>query len=316
MRNFLVFLTIFLVFAPVLIPGDEAGGFSASTDLEIQLSTVPEAKIRINQSFTFPFLQGSSPLTEDNNIEFTISADISPVSLAGIGEITLTPAAFFQIAGGGQAGSGWNMALGNGIGLRGPGAVDQGLRKAKIDGNPFDGLIWQAWGAGILQFDLGAVFPGPWNHVVFQTRQEFRYSAYTRAGPNDYWIFEGDDGENRNGWKYRPSYTLGYMMPQSPVLNFVGFMAEMEKPLYNGIEGAENWGEGLEKWVFSGLFNFSINPRFDTLLAIQMRTRRNHGLADFNNKDIYYQDLPLQNEGGQRQILFHRAALIMNFKIR
>ena len=306
-----VILVVFLVFLPVLAQAEE----NTFTNLELQISTLPEAKLSITQGFIFPLLRGSGPLTAGNNLSAVLKAEVSPVSVNGIAELNLTPVAFFVFSGGGRAGSGWNMPLGYGIGINKPeneNAVRP--RAAKIDGSAFDGLLWSAWGAGTLQFDLAAIFPGDWNHVLFQTRQEFRYSAYTRAGFADPWIFENDDAENKNGWTYNAGFILGYQMPRSPVLNTVAFMAELKKPLYKSA-GGDFWGENLGQWIFSGLFNFSITPKFSTALAIQMRSRRNHGISDFNDNDYFYQDFELKSEYGKRRLLFYRTALILSYKL-
>jgi hypothetical protein len=101
----------------------------------------------------------------------------------------------------------------------------------------------------------------------------------------------------------------------SPVLNTVAFMSEFEKPFYN-TPGGEYWGESLGKWTFSGLFNFSITPQFSTALVIQMQTRRNHGSSNFNNKEEYYRDFEIKDDGGQMRLLFYRAALLFSYKIR
>jgi hypothetical protein len=316
MRLFKLFAAFLLLSAVSAWAQDENGGIKTSTDMQVQISSLPEAKLSFSQSFVFPFLQGSSPLTSDNNIATVFSAEVSPVSLNGKAEIIWTPAAFFLLSGGGMAGSGWNMALGNGIGINRP--VNEGdplPRKAIIDGTAFDGLLWRAWGAGTLQFDLAAVIPGDWNHILFQSRQELRYAAYSRAEPGDSWVYEADFGENQNGLVYYASYVLGYQMPLSPVLDTVAFMAEIDKPLYN-TPGGEYWGENLGKWTFSGLFNFSINPRFSTALVIQMQTRKNYGSSNFNNKEYYYRDFEIKDDGGQRRLLFYRAALLFNYKIR
>ena len=302
---------IFLSVIPSPLKAED--GITASTNLELQVSTAIEAKLKLNQSFTFPFLRGISPLTQGNNLAAVLSAELTPVTVSGIGELNWTPIAFFVLSGGGKAGSGWNIPIANGIGLNRP--IGEGSpREAEIDGSAFDGLVWSAWGAGTLQFDLGAVIPGDWTHVLFQTRQEFRYSAYSRAGSKDAWIFENDFGENLNGWIYYASYLLGYSIPLSPVLDTIAFMAELEKPLYR-TTGGDFWGESLGYWIFSTIFNFSITPRFSTALAIQMHTRRNHGISNFYNYDYFYQDFKLLDEGGQRRFLFYRAALIFNYKI-
>ena len=311
-----VVLLVLLALTPALLSAQEDEGVTASTDLILSLSTVPEAKLGLSQSFTFPFLRGSSPLTSDNNINTVITAEVSPLTLDGIGEVNWTPAAFFVLSGGAMAGSGWSTSLGDGIGLNKPIDVSAGKpRKASIEGKAFGGLVWAGWGAGTLQFDLGAVIPGDWTHVLFQIHQEFRYSAYTGAGSGEPWVFENDEAENQNGWKYRAAYVLGYSLPRSPVFDMIAFAAELEKPLYR-TPGGDFWGESLGHWEFSALFNFSINPRFSTALAIQLQTHRNHGTSNFGNRDYYYQDFELLDEGGQRRILFHRVALIFNYKIR
>ena len=320
-----VFFAFLLTLIPFAVQAEDAqadeGGIKTSTDLQFQISTLPEIKIHLSQSLVFPFLQGTGPLTKDNNLTTVFAAEVSPVSLNGMAEIIWTPAAFFLLSGGYLAGSGWNMSLGNGIGINTPQkekgsfpGMAETPRKAKIEGEAFDGLIWRTWGAATVQFDLGAVIPGDWTHVLFQSRQEFRYAAYTQASGCQSWVFENDDGENMNGWRYYASYVLGYHMPQSPVLDTIAVMAELNKSLYN-LEGGDYWGDGLGEWMFSGLMNFSINSRFNTAFAAQFRTRRNHGISDFNNKDYFYRDFELFSREGQRRILFYRAAVILNFKL-
>jgi len=309
-----VVLLLFFIFAPVLTQAGEGDdSFKSSTELQLQLSSIPEGKARLIQSFVFPFLQGSNPLTEGNNIAVVVSADVTPVSVFGTAEITQTPAAFILVSGGGKAGSGWDMPLGKGLGINAP--EDENAprpRKSKVYGNAFDGLIWGFWGAATWQFDLGAVIPGDWTHVLLQTRQEFRYTAYTRAGSGESWVYENDEGENQNGWIYYASYVLGYKMPRFPAPATAAFMAELEKPLYN-TPGGDYWGENLGRWIFSGLLDFTITPRLSTVLAIQMQTRRNYS---FDNDNYYYRDLELRDEGGQRRLRFYRVAAIITYKIK
>jgi len=315
-RRFLTTLSlIFFMFTPFFL-----AAYDRSLDLQLQISSLPEAKLRISRSYIFPFLTGSGPLTRDNNLAAVLGAELSPVSLNQTAELIWTPAAFFLLSGGGLIGSGWNMPLGNGIGLNVP--EDENAtrtvdtpRKSRIDGQAFDGFMWNAWGAGTFQFDLGAVIPGDWTHVLFQTRQELRYAAYSRAEQSEFWVFEGDYAENQNGWNYYASYVLGYSMPLAPVLDTVALMAEVDKSLYNS-PGGDIWGEGLGRWIFSGIANFTLHPRVSTALIIQMQTRRNFGTKNRYDYDHYYRDLILENDDGKRHIHFYRAALILSYKIQ
>ncbi|MDR0474794.1 MAG: hypothetical protein LBH43_14115 [Treponema sp.] len=301
---------------------DENNGIAASTTLEAQISSNIELKVILTQSLVFPFLRGSGPLTEGNTLKTAISADFTPISFNGALALTLTPVAFLEVTGGAKAGSGWNINLFGGdiygIGINAPGEVDieSGFLKSKITGKAFEGLLWSAWGGGAFQFDLAAVYPGDWNHVLFRTYHEAKYAAYTRAEHGESWFFESDYGENRNGWVYNASYVLGYQMPLSPVLNLAGFMAEMRKNLYDSPNG-DFWGDSLGYWILSGLFNFTITPAFSATLAVQMHTRRNHGRTDLENEDLlFYQDLPLNKNHGERRLVFYRAALLLDYKLR
>jgi hypothetical protein len=208
------------------------------------------------------------------------------------------------------------MFLGNGIGINRPENENDPLpRKSKIDGSAFDGLLWAAWGAGTLQFDLAALIPGDWTHVLFQTRQEFRYAAYTRAESGQPWVFESDWGENQNGWNYYARYLLGYQMPQSPVLDMIAVVTELEKSLYN-TPGGDYWGENLGRWIFTGLISFTLHHKLSMTVAVQIQTWRNHGISNFRSKEYYYRDFEIKNDEGQRRVLFYRAALVFKYKIR
>ena len=79
-------------------------GMTASSELVLQVSSLPEAKLGFTERFKFPFKQGLSPLKEDNNITLALTAEISPISLNGVFDAVWTPIAFFQLAGGGSIG--------------------------------------------------------------------------------------------------------------------------------------------------------------------------------------------------------------------
>jgi hypothetical protein len=290
-----------------------------ATNLTLQGSIRPEAKIGITQNFIFPLFQGEGPLTKDNNLNLALTAEVTPVSVNGITEAVFTPIAFLQAVAGVRIGSGWNIEIfGNdsyGIGVNRPGADG----KPEISGSPFDGLIWNAYGGVVFQFDLAALLPGTWNHVVFRTYHEGRYKGYTAASSADSWYFESDDGQNRNGFNYYGNYLLGYQMPGTAgtfFLNTVGIMAEMELYRYD-TPGREGWGDDLGRWTFGPLFNFTITQNFSAALVVQFRTRRNYtqGREDDLANTVFYQDRTLNNSD-PRYLTFYRAAAVLTYKLR
>jgi hypothetical protein len=297
-------------------PGKEEASVTRRTILQFQISSLPEAKFRGTESFTFPLFRGPGPLTEGNNLRTDLSGELTPISLNGIAEAVWTPIAFFQLTGGARIGTGWNMALGKGIGVSRPlGDISAPKpRKRELDGDPLGGLTWNLYGGGALQFDLGALIPGDWHHVVFRSYHEGRYRSFTGAEAGEPWIFENDDGENLNGWTYYGSFILGYQMPGSPFLKGLALMAEVDKSFYHS-PGGGGWGEDRGRWIFSTLLSAAITPRMDLSLAIQMRTRRNYGDGDLNNRDDHYFRDHTIVDGAPHRLVFYRAAVILSYTL-
>ncbi|MDR1239309.1 MAG: hypothetical protein LBK27_04275 [Treponema sp.] len=301
-------------------PGTEtasAGGVVSKRELTLSLSSLPEARLAFNQNFTFPFLQGEHFLTRDNNIRTRLGAELTPVSLNGLADAYWTPAAFFQIRAGTRLGSGWNISLFGapvyGIGINRPENAAGPLLTAERTGDPFDGLYWKLHGGGTLQFDFAALFPGDWHHVVFQSYHEINYRGYTAAGPGEAWVFENDDAENLNGFNYYGNFLLGYQMPI--FLNTTGILVEMDKYLYD-TPNRNLWGDEKVRWIFSGLFNFTITKRFSAALLVQFRTRRNYEDGDRKNTAHYfYQSRRLDGENPLR-LEFYRVAAAMTFVLK
>ena len=284
---------------------DSAGEnkIESSSELVLQISTQPEVKLGFTQKFRFPFLQGESPFTKGNNINLDLSAEVSPVSLNGIVTAVWTPIAFFEFTAGGRIGTGWNVELFGsevkGIGLN----TDAGH-----DGSAFDGMLWQARTGGAFQFDLAALFPGDWNHVVARSYHEINYSGYTRAKSGESWYYEDDDGENCNGFNYYGNFLIGYQMPI--FLNMAALLAEAGLYLYD-TPNRSQWGDDKIGWTFSGILNFAIVKQFDVTVITQFKTVRNY--TDKNWEKLYYRNRTLDTSNPMR-LEFYRVAAVLTFK--
>jgi hypothetical protein len=303
----IVFLFV-LAFIVMPLIAQEGTDISSSRELLLQISSLPEAKLGFTQHFKFPFLQGESPLTEDNNIDLALTAEISPISLNGIVEAVWTPIAFFQLAAGSRIGSGWNIELFGseiyGIGINQSGNNDN----TEINGSAFDGLLWKAQLGGAIQFDLAAIFPGDWNHVVMRSYHEINYKGYTRAKVNEAWYFEADDGENCNGFNYYGNFLIGYQMPV--FLNLIAILTEMDLYLYD-TPGRESWGDNLIRLTFSAILGFEITERFSIALLTQFRTRRN--FLESHWEDLYYRNRTVDTSNPQ-YLEFYRVAAALIYK--
>ena len=293
---------IFLFLLAAILPlyaesSTESNGTAYQTSLNYVLATTLETKATLIETITMPFLAGSNPLTAGNNLQFKFAGELSPVSLNGTIDTLWTPIAFLQFSTGAAIGSGWNIPIANGLTYNVPSG-----NEGNLDDASFDGLVWSAKCGGTFQFDLAAILPGAWHHVVFQTYHEAKYRALTSAADNESWLYEADEGENRNGWNYYGSYFLGYQMPI--ILNMAGLLVETEKFLYN-TDDSDSWGENYLRWKIGPVFNFAVTERLSLALILQMHTVRNYTNS---TKDYFYQYRIIDTTDPLR-FEFYRAAL-------
>jgi hypothetical protein len=314
-RKHILFCVLPFAFAVFPLYGES--GIESKTSAELQISTLPEAKVILSQVFTVPFLQGDNALVKNNNIKFGIKYEVTPISMGLWGETVFTPIAFLEFAARGMAGSGWNINLFGGE-IRGMGLnVPDEDGKTSVDGSAFDGTFLVAQFGAAFQFDMAAVVPGDWNHVLFRTDHEMRTRMYSRAGKGDSWFYESDHGENQNGWTYYGRYLIAYQMPI--LLNTVALQAETEQYLY-GTPNGDQWGESLGRWDFGLIMNFQFTEKFRTMLVTQLRLYREYENFTYGNKDEgdadynrYYRTR-IATDG--RTLSFYRVAAILNYRLR
>jgi hypothetical protein len=285
-----------------------AEGVTTGLKLDCTATTIPEIKTTLTGEAKIPFLKGSGALTADNNVKVRLSADLSPASVGASFETVWTPIAFAEIVAGASAGSGWNIpAIGaNGLRMN----ERDGLHDNKLTGGALDGMVWSVRGGAALQGDFAAIRSGAWNHIVFRTYHAFQYRALTTAGPDDSWLYQGDFGENRNGWNYYGNYLVAYRMPIK--LNLIGFLAEEDQYLYD-VSGGDFWGDDVSRWTFSIIGNYLFTDRLSLTLMGQMRTMRNF-VGDTGDYG-FYQDRELDTDN-ERHLEFYRVVASLSYKLK
>lgn len=315
MKRITIILSLLLVVQLFAVPllsaqdaDDEENVTSSTSVIELQISSLPEAKLLFNQKFKFPFLAGSGALTKGNNIAITLTGEVTPITLGLIAEVVWTPIAFLQAVIGGRAGTGWKVNLFGGE-LYGIGFNrEDGGGLSEWYGNGFKELQWEAYAGGVFQFDFAAIFPGDWHHVVLRTYHEVGYRGNSAGGPGDSWYFENDDGENMNGFDYYGNFLVGYQMPI--FWDTVGILTEMELYLYD-TPNREDWGDNLIRWKFALVNHFSIGKKFGIAVLVQFRTVRNYNEANW--KELYYQNRTLDTSN-KLSFKFYRVAGLFSYK--
>ncbi len=277
-----------------------------ATNISMAIAFPLEAVISVTESFKIPVMQFDNPVTKNNNITFKLGAALSPITMEGSFNIAWTPIAFLELYTGASIGSGWSIKDKYGLALN----TDAG-KKAVAEPLNFTRAFYSVNFGGALQFDLGAVVPHKWAHLMFRIDQYGLYKGITHTDKYTSWIWQSDAGENRNGLRYKASYVLGYQMPT--YLNFIGMQVETEKTFFavqNNLDKS-TWGEDRFKVTFGPLLNFEITKQMTLLLMAQWQTRHPYLSA---SDEIYYQK-HLIDTSEPETIIFKRVALVFNYTI-
>lgn len=174
-----------------------------------------KAVVEFDAAYTFPFLRGNNEFTADNHVTFNAGLEVTPVSVAPVASITVSPIAFLELAIGGIVGTGWNIS-----------AWFQGMAKYEAakpeykDMMPFAHWYVYGWAKATLMFDLAALWEGDWHHVVATATYTTGYQNMTGTDA-DIWLWQADEGL-ASGWIYEQEYFIGYQMPLKLSLIGVG----------------------------------------------------------------------------------------------
>lgn len=261
--------------------------------LALTIATTSEIQLRYARS---------ADLSE--NLDGELWASITPVS-SKIGlKANWLPFPFLVLSAEATAGTGWNIPIADGLKINEPTAAPGARNLVPAD---FGGVVWSVEAGGTFQFDLAALIPGDWNHVVFLTYHGAQYRAFTGAGAEESWLFEADAGENRNGWSYSGNAFIGYQMPLW--LNVVGFLAEMSVDI-DSVAGREAWGGHVPRWTLGALCNINLGQRLAMTLLAQMQTELR--FTEETKDYAFYQDRVIATE--TPSWAWYRAAMILSYR--
>lgn len=283
---------------------------SYTTTINAIVTWPAQALVGVTQSFKVPFMQFDNPLTKDNNINFKIGAEITPITTEGKFNITWTPIAFMELYTEATVGSGWNIHL-KPKDIIGIGINEKNAGKTHKKPLILTNAVYSFSLGGALQFDLGAVIPHDWSHVVFRMDQYALYHGMSGVSPETSWIYKDDSGQNRNGWKYQASYLIGYKLPI--FLDLIALKIDTEKKLYASPSGLDRktWGEDLIYTTFGPIINFNIKKDYNIMLLVQWQTKP---LYKGSSDDDFYQTKVLDT-AKKTQVKYYQVGLIFYMNI-
>ena len=243
-----------------------------------------EAKAVVSYSLKYPFLTGDGALFKTNSVEYKFSGEISPVSVNALASVTLTPIALLKLSAGAGAGTGWYAGF-NGLGRNLPGhTYDAPLKE------PVSGIVYRMWMSATIQFDVGAVVPGKWNHIVVAAVPKLEYKGFTVVDNSTAWQWEADDGENFNGFKFYGTYVLGYQLPFA--VNTVAFLLDTEQYVGHTASlstmASGGWGSDFIKMNFGPLVSITLSNNSDLTVLFQLKNGRRYTDATIENRYFEY----------------------------
>ena len=247
-----------------------------------------------------------------NNIAFKLGAAVTPVTLEGKFDIVWTPIAFLEVYGGASIGSGWSIKLLgrniHGLALN----LNNGGETLKKPVN-FTKAFYTANFGTALQFDLGAIIPTDWTHVIFRTDQYFLYRGVTGVGASDSWVIMDDYGENRNGFSYYGTYLIGYQLPLP--MNMIAFRLETKKTFFStsGTLDKSVWGEDRFDVVFGPIISFKPIDQLSILLIVQFENI--HTYTNGTKDDTKFYQTRIIDKSKGDTIRFKRIGVIVDFTL-
>ena len=226
-----------------------------------------ELRSTFNYSYKIPVPFGTNPLVSGNNLKLNGSVELTPVSIALEPSVEFTPIAFLVFSSGIKLGTGWDF-----IGINGfANYVDSAAEYEPV--TPFADWYFRFWMQGLFQFDLAAVLPGDWNHVVTQITYQTTYTANSSVNAGDVWCWQGSNNLV-NGWGLYSSAVLGYQMPlllqmAAVMFEFDGYYSyDVVKPAY------QDFGINFITAQISPLVVFKFNDHHSLTFMVNFSTRR------------------------------------------
>jgi hypothetical protein len=265
-----------------------------------------EARAVFGYETQLPFMEGTSPLTKDNNVKFRFTGEISPVTIAASAETVATPIAFLSFFASATVGSGWAIGDISGLSFNTP---DKTFEPA-----PLEGAVITAHMGGTFQFDFGVLVPGDWTHVVVVYRPSLQYEMFTAASGDEAWLWQADAGENYNGWNWKQLGVLGYQLPAVEHVDTTGVLIETEQRVTKqdvSTMDSGGWGSDFMTVYVSPFVALKLNANNALTVQAQLARGRDYtdktiGNAHFSNRKV--------DTGSPTYWYFRRVALSYRYE--
>ena len=224
-------------------------------------------RITGNAAYLLPINFGDHWLFKTSNLLFQTSAELTPVTFRAQQSFIFLPVPFFELQTGFSAGLGWNF--GN----------IQSLYEYNKNTNQYEKLstfrnvCLEYFIKAALMFDLGAVLPGDWKHVIMLIDYKAFYRGLTNLADDSIYIWQCSPGLT-NGWQFDSNIILGYQLPLKLyrvglITNFRGYLNSSVYEQYNS-----NFNGGFTTITFSPFLQINLTRKNTLSIILEISSRR------------------------------------------
>ena len=255
-----------------------------------------EARAVVKHSYKIPTPFSDNPLVKGNNLQLNSSLELTPISIAPQFGVTFVPIAFLNFSASAKIGTAWNM-----LGFRGFADLESNEAGYTNLDNSSE-MFYEFKFSNLFQFDLGAIIPGDWTHVVTMATYDIIYTGLTGIESGEPWLWQSA-GEKATGWNYYSNIILGYQMPL--VLQTVGVQFEFSGYYNNNVLNAEyqDWNPTFSKICINPVCILKFNDK--NALTIQANFASRRGFSESAGTDATNFNLDYNG----REWYFNRVAL-------
>ena len=273
----------------------------AKTEIETELSYPLNFNISISH-----FLRSYKENSDSKYTEMEFKASLKPANILGCLNVKIVYLPFINFFSGTTISTGWAYPSLNFYGL----AENKNVNNLQVI-KPlyFSKLFFKVQGGVELYFDLNSKIESEWANLILKTSHTINYMALIPSKNTDFWFFDNDDGENRNGARYTGTYSIEYNMPI--YLNTIRVELISHKNLYKPLPFAKNKAEELWTFELKNELFFKASEKTRIKLQAVWKTAPIY----YNYKDEAHFTQKIINSKKKIGMFFEAVAISLIFKL-
>lgn len=298
-----LFFIIFIIicFTSAAEDAYETKNIRAQTEIETELNYPLNCNISISH-----FLRSYKENSNSKYTELEFKASLKPANILGCLNVKIVYLPFINFFSGTTISTGWAYPALNFYGI----AENKNINNLQVIKPLYFSKFFIDLNAGLeLYFDLNSQIKSEWSGLILKTRHSISYKDIVPQTSEDFFFFDNDEGENRNGAHYAGSYSIEYNMPL--YLNTIIIELISHKNLYKPLASAKNKAEQLWTFELKNELFFKASEKTRIKLQAVWKTAPIY----YNYKDEAHFTQKIINSKKNIDLFFESVAISLIFKL-